>query len=218
MGAAMSEAVLDGDEDIQPDTPNWAYFVLIWITVNAIVLPILDIGVNRFNLNDVLGTWVKDLFGYTGLATFFIIPGIMTGFGQWLVLRWYLKSAYRWPIAYFVSRLISAIVFDQLLGSSIVPDTISPDFYFIINIVFNLVIDGISQWIALRYWLPRASLWFVIVAADSLGLLSVFILQTTGFSNIWHIVVTAGGLAYLFQKNWPDMVKRGVVNDIYGEL
>ena len=141
---------------------------------------------------------VAAVLALVGLATG-AGAGVVGGLGEWLLLRRWVPSAGQWIVVTAVGRAVGwslALTVGWLWSELIVGSTGSGTAGILGLDVGGLVggsVVGLSQWIVLRRWVARSSLWIAASAvggAAGIGL-SQYVVQAAAGG------VVAGGLAWV---------------------
>lgn len=114
----------------------------------------------------------------------FAMTGTLIGLMQWLVLRRYVSQTSRWILASVVGWAIGGVVVQVGLveGHVLVQREgllLSMQVFALLGVIGAM--PGLSQWLVLRSWTPRSSLW---VLATALGFALGFAIV---YSLIWKI-------------------------------
>lgn len=206
------------DQRVQSSNPGWG-FCFLWILATvvgpiiglAFALPVnlalvAFLGVTA----PVPGTPTQQalILTFDAMGASMLFVGLGMGFGQWLLLRRYVKHTAGWILATGLAMLLQG-----LFRWSLPPDTpteqIGP-----ITITSGVIILSICQWFALRGRVPRAGLWiiisiagwvpslvFAIVAAfTQISYESPFTAVAIAIGTILPFAVAAGGMAWLLRQ------------------
>lgn len=203
---------------VQPPSPGWR-FGFLWILatcVGALVGPAFAFPVNLVLVAllgvtaPLPGTTIQQALTLTvdGIGASMLFVGLGMGFGQWLLLRKYIKHSAGWILATGVAMLLAG-----LFRWSLPPDTpremIGP-----LTIPAGTVLLAVCQWFILRGRVPHAGWWIVIsiggwvptlAASIVFGYLqlpveTLFALVVIIFGTILPFVVAAGGMAWLLRQ------------------
>ncbi len=204
----------------EPQKPRWIYFFIAWFLVVAVVAPTIKALLNWSHVlepifeltNSVRDANLRSLgFNIVEMQSF----GLILGFCQWLVLGWYLKNAYRWLVGTMVAYALVAVMY-TLTDFLIRPGNIRPIWVFMsVQSVITGAIIGACQALALRIWIRETVGWVALVMIARL--LDVIPAIALGFDYppVIFSIITAGALALLLKKNWPDIYAREYTSGIY---
>lgn len=204
----------------RPPSLGWR-FGLLWIlasAVGALVGPVLAFPANLALVAflgvtaPVPGTSIQQALILTadGLGATMLFVGLGMGFGQWLLLRKYIRHSARWILATGLGMVLYGL-FRWSLPPDLPPGLIGP-----ITIPVGTIALSICQWLALRGQVPHASWWVLIclagwVPAFTVALADMYlqftstspiglVLVVIAIGTILPFAVAAGGMAWLLRQ------------------
>ncbi len=202
---------------VRPASLGWR-FGFLWILATgagALVGPVFAFPVNLALVAllgvtaPVPGTPAQQALILTldGLGASMLFVGLGMGFGQWLLLRKYLKQSAGWILATGLAMLLEGL-FRWSLPPDINPGLIGP-----LTIPIGAILLSVCQWFVLRGRVPNAGWWVVICIAGWAPTLAVAIvaeyLQLSSESllalviivigTILPFAVAAGGMVWLLR-------------------
>lgn len=208
---------------VQPTRPGWK-FGFLWILatgVGALVGPAFAFPVNLALVAllgvtaPVPGTPVQQALILTldGLGASMLFVGLGMGFGQWLLLRKYLKHSGGWILATGLAMVFSGL-FRWSLPSDTSPALIGP-----LTIPAGAILLAVCQWFVLRGRVPHAAWWVVICIAGWVPTLAfaiadaylqffsespfVLAISMIAIGTILPFAVAAGGMVWLLRQTAP---------------
>ncbi len=199
--------------------PGWR-FALLWMLatlVGALVGPAFAFPVNLVLVAllgvtaPVPGTPVEQALILTadGLGASTLFVGLGMGFGQWLLLRKYLKHSAGWILATGLAMLLAGV-----FRWSLPPDTprelIGP-----LTIPSGAILLAVCQWFVLRGRVPHAAWWILICIAGWVPALAfalvagylllpvetLFAVVIIVIGTILPFVAAAGGMVWLLRQS-----------------
>lgn len=205
------------DQTVRPSYPGWK-FALLWMVapvpggivglafafpVNLVLVALLGVTA------PVPGTPAEQALILTadGLGASMLFIGLGMGFGQWILLRRYVKQSAGWILATGLAMLLAG-----LLRWSLPPNT-PPELIGPLTVPAGAILLAVCQWFVLRGRVSHAGWWVVIcitgwvptlalsIVGDSLlpsdlGIVMVLIAIFT----ILPFAVAAGAMVWLLRQ------------------
>lgn len=149
-----------------------------------------------------------------GMGASMLFVGLGMGFGQWLLLRRYLKHSAGWILATGLAMLLAG-----LFRWSLPPDT-PRDLIGPLTVPAGAILLAVCQWFVLRGRVSHAGWWVVICTAGwvptlaaaivfgylQLSEATLFALVTIAIGTILPFVVAAWGMVWLLrQARWTPL-------------
>ncbi len=203
---------------VEPTQPGWR-FGFLWILatiVGSLLGPLFAFPVNLVLVvllgitAPVQGTPIRQALILTvdGLGASMLFVGLGMGFGQWLLLRKYLKHMVGWIIATGI-----AMQLEGLFRMSLPPDT-PPGLIGPLTVPTGAILLAVCQWFVLRGRVPHAGWWAIICIAGWAPTLAFAILAeyfqlssetllalvVIALGTILPLAVAAGAMVWLLRQ------------------
>ncbi len=135
---------------------------LIWPAWAIMTSVTTALGYTLFNLVDI-----GSMFSITSLpvirALSGLVSGLISGAGQWVILRRYLQRAGWWVMASTIGAFLGGLTGGTIWAYLLANGLTSPPFGAISDLAGGLL-GGFSQWLVLRRFVQAAEGWILIVA------------------------------------------------------